>query len=227
LVYCGKLGFRIRASFADRSQAPTAASGSSPPSSLLRSEWYKPEMWASNSNKLMSAVTWTRGRANRLIFSPNPHPAFMKAQRKPACSASRKSRPVTVAELPKGYPNARTVRPSASSRTLRLSEISRQANASGTCARIGWERECAPILIPAAASCRKPARSSEQVAAATLPTFPWIEVLPFQQVRVSVKIRRPKPVHANEELRQGPKIALFGISEFSDHCMAAGGTGSV
>src|SRR5208282_1489304 len=87
-------------------------------------------MWASNSNRLMSEVTWTRGTAKRLIFAPNPPPVFIKAQRKPACSASRKSRCVTVAALPKGYPKAQTVCPRAFSRTPRLSKISRRAHSS-------------------------------------------------------------------------------------------------
>ncbi len=58
----------------------------------------------------------------------------------------------------------------------------------------------------------------KQVAAATLPTEPRVEVLPLQQPRVGMKIRRPKLVHADEKLRQGREIVLFGGSEGSSHC---------
>src|SRR3981189_663143 len=64
--------------------------------------------------------------------------------------------------------------------------------------------------------------SFKQVAAASLPTGPWKEVLPLQEPLLEVEIRRLKLIRAEEELRQGWKIILFGGSQCSDHCRSMG-----
>ena len=55
--------------------------------------------------------------------------------------------------------------------------------------------------------------SLKQVAAAPLPSSPWIEVFPLQPPRVEVKIWRLKFVRADEEFPQCREILVIRSSD--------------